>query len=484
MLCVLYSIPAYSCGSIGETTEDQTKPEQTPESTADGSSDIFASLRGKNFDGMKVTILCRDDESNTAYKNEFGITEETGDIVEDAIYRRNLTVSDLLNVDIETITMDGYWDNQDNYMGVIRNSVAAGDREYDIVAGYQGYITKLALTGTVMNMLDIPYVDYSQPWWNGKTIEQNTVNGKCFFVSGDIGISTYRAMGVTYFNKRMAEELNLGDIYQVVRDGKWTKDKAAEFCKAAGADLNGDSEMNLDDDRFGYVTNHAHEHMNAFNRTLSSIENGKPVLNLMNENVAEVFDWVRKFYYETDGVAPINKSAASHEIPLKMFTDGRSLFYSDYIGRLDYLRDMTDDFGVLPLFKWDENQKDYYSFYSGALTQICVPIISEEYKDAIGATLEALAIDGRSNVVPAFYESAVKSKYVRDSESIEMIELTRRNVVQSFAEVYSGCLNMVSVLLNQYAQKQIAPGGNYISYAASNIEKWQADLDSLIEVFN
>lgn len=90
-------------------------------------------------------------------------------------------------------------------------------------------------------------------------------------------------------------------MYQVVRDGKWTKDKAAEFCKTAGADLNGDSEMNLDDDRFGYVTNHAHEHMNAFNRSMSSIENGKPVLCLMNENVAEVFDWVRKFYYETDG---------------------------------------------------------------------------------------------------------------------------------------------------------------------------------------
>lgn len=485
ILSILAAIPAYSCGNggTGDVTGDQTGTNQADESTT-AEVDVFSALRGKDFGGAKVTILCRDDESNTAYKNEFGITEETGDVVEDAIYKRNITVSDLLNVDIETITMDGYWDNQNNFMGLIRNSVAAGDHEYDIVVGYQAYITSLAMSGDVLNMLDMPYVDYSQPWWNGKTIEQNTVNGKCFFVNGDIGFSTYRGMGVTYFNKRLAEELQLGDVYQIVRDGKWTKDKAAEFCKTAGADLNGDSEMNLDDDRFGYVSNHAHEHLNSFNRPMSSIENGKPVLNLTNENVAEAFDWVRKFYYETDGVAPLNKCAVSHEVPLKIFTDGRALLYSDFLGRLDYLRDMTDDFGVLPLFKWDENQKDYYSFYGDSLTQICVPITSADYKEAVGATLEALAIDGRFNVVPAFYESAVKTKYVRDSESIEMIELTRKNVVQSFVEVYGGCLDMLSNLLNEYAQKQKAPGGDYTAYAASNIDKWQAKLDSLIEIFN
>ncbi len=174
--------------------------------------------------------------------------------------------------------MDGYWDNQDEFMGLIRNSVAAGDHEYDIIIGYQAYITQLAMGGEVINMLDLPYVDYTQPWWNGETIEQNTVNGKCFFVNGDIGLSTYYAMSVVYFNKRIAEELDLGDVYQLVRDGKWTKEKAAEFSKAAAIDLNGNSKMDLDSDRFGYVTNHAHEHMNAFNRSMSSIENGKPVL--------------------------------------------------------------------------------------------------------------------------------------------------------------------------------------------------------------
>ena len=66
--------------------------------------------------------------------------------------------------------MDGYWDTIiDNFMGLIRgNSVAAGDHEYDIVVGYQAYITSLAMSGDVLNMLDLPYVDYSQPWWNGR----------------------------------------------------------------------------------------------------------------------------------------------------------------------------------------------------------------------------------------------------------------------------------------------------------------------------
>ena len=485
ILSVLAAVPAYSCGngSTDEQTEDQTKPDANQESAADEDGDIFSALRGKDFGWTKITILCRDNEGSS-YKNEFGITEETGDIVEDAIYKRNLTVSNLLNVDIETITMDGSWNNQDEFMGLIRNSVAAGDHEYDIITGYQAYITQLAMGGEVINMLDLPYVDYTQPWWNGETIEQNTVNGKCFFVNGDIGLSTYYAMSVVYFNKRIAEELDLGDVYQLVHDGKWTKEKAAEFSKAAAIDLNGNSKMDLDSDRFGYATNHAHEHMNAFHRSMSTIESGKPVLNLMNEDVVDVFDWVRKFYYKSDGVAPINKSAVDYKISLGMFTEGRSLLYPDSLGSLSSLRDMSDDFGVLPLFKWDEEQKDYYSLYLDFLTQICVPVTSAESADAIGAVLEAMAIDGHYNVVPAFYDVAVKSKYVRDNESIEMIELTRKNVVQSFVDIYGGCLDMLSNLLNNYAQKHIASGGDYTSYAASNIDKWQAKLDSLIEIFN
>ena len=162
-----------------QQTEDQTKPDANQESAADEDGDIFSALRGKDFGWTKITILCRDNEGSS-YKNEFGITEETGDIVEDAIYKRNLTVSNLLNVDIETITMDGSWNNQDEFMGLIRNSVAAGDHEYDIITGYQAYITQLAMGGEVISMLGLPYVDYTQPWWNGETIEQNTVNGKVF----------------------------------------------------------------------------------------------------------------------------------------------------------------------------------------------------------------------------------------------------------------------------------------------------------------
>ena len=485
ILSILAAIPAYSCGNggTGDVTGDQTGTNQADESTT-AEVDVFSALRGKDFGGAKVTILCRDDESNTAYKNEFGITEETGDVVEDAIYKRNITVSDLLNVDIETITMDGYWDNQNNFMGLIRNSVAAGDHEYDIVVGYQAYITSLAMSGDVLNMLDMPYVDYSQPWWNGKTIEQNTVNGKCFFVNGDIGFSTYRGMGVTYFNKRLAEELQLGDMYQIVRDGKWTKDKAAEFCKATGADLNGDTVMDVKTDRFGYVTNHATEHLNAFGLLMSNIENGEPVINLASEKVVEAAEWSRKFYFENDGVAPVSKTTLSHEIPLDMFLEGRALLYPDFLGRLDYLRDMTDDFGIIPHFKWDDAQDEYYTSYADSLTQLCVPITSDVNKDAIGATLEAMAIDGRFNVVPAFYESAVKSKYVRDTESIEMIEMVRGNVMQSFVDVYGGCLDMLHNMLGLYAMKKLGTNGDYTSYVASHIDKWQAKLDSLIEIFN
>ena len=65
-----------------------------------------------------------------------------------------------------------------------------------------------------------------------------------------------------------------------------------------------------------------------------------------------------------------------------------------------------------------------------------------------------------------------------------MIEMVRGNVMQSFVDVYGGCLDMLHNMLGLYAMKKLGTNGDYTSYVASHIDKWQAKLDSLIEIFN
>ena len=67
-------------------------------------------------------------------------------------------------------------------------------------------------------------------------------------------LSMLNGVGVTYFNKELANRYNIGDIYQTVRDGKWTLDRFAEYCKGITQDLNGDTVLN-GDDMFGLTCN-------------------------------------------------------------------------------------------------------------------------------------------------------------------------------------------------------------------------------------
>ena len=69
-----------------------------------------------------------------------------------------------------------------------------------------------------------------------------------------MNLSMLNGVGVTYFNKELAERNKIGDIYQTVRDGKWTLDSFSEYCKGITQDINGDTQLN-GDDMFGLTCN-------------------------------------------------------------------------------------------------------------------------------------------------------------------------------------------------------------------------------------
>ena len=93
------------------------------------------------------------------------------------------------------------------------------------------------------------------------------------------------------------------------------------------------------------------------------------------------------------------------------------LFYVERIVVTEKLRAVESDFGILPVPKFDENQKNYghsVSIHnSGILT---VPLNAVEL-EMTGILLEALAAESRYVVIPAYYDIVLKDKYTRDVES-------------------------------------------------------------------
>ena len=112
-----------------------------------------------------------------------------------------------------------------------------------------------------------------------------------------------------------------------------------------------------------------------------------------------------------------------------MFSEGKALFMDMSFFFIEELREMETDFGIIPYPKYDENQSSYATrlcYYMPAVVPIT---ITGERLDRAGVMLEALACEYASNVVPAYYEIALKTKAARDEESQGMLDIIFNNRV-------------------------------------------------------
>jgi len=112
----------------------------------------------------------------------------------------------------------------------------------------------------------------------------------------------------------------------------------------------------------------------------------------------------------------------------------------------DNVRNMEDDYGIIPLPKMDENQTEYKALIHNNSEYVTIP---KTAKDPLmsGAVIEALCAESYRSVVEPFYESAMKLKYSRDAYSGQCIDLisasARKNVIYEYDGIFS-CGTIVS----------------------------------------
>jgi hypothetical protein len=106
---------------------------------------------------------------------------------------------------------------------------------------------------------------------------------------------------------------------------------------------------------------------------------------------------------------------------INMFSADLSLFFESDFYHIQTLREMESDFGVLPFPKYNEQQENYRTnviFFDTT----SVPITVTD-TDRSSIVIEALTAESARSVIPAYYEVSLKTKYSRDNESQEMLDL-------------------------------------------------------------
>jgi ABC-type glycerol-3-phosphate transport system substrate-binding protein len=303
-----------------------------------------------------------------------------------------------------------------------------------------------ALQNVFYNWNDVPNIDFDKPWWNETAINELRVQGVSFLAFSDMLISSYDNTNAMLFNKKLYADLGLTDnLYDVVREGKWTIDKLYEITKDMYRDLNGDG--NYDDgDMYGLVSiaDGATSWCYGFNHPITRVNGeGYPEIALSNEKSAQIAFKMYDCYFNTPSWRLLIGEKTKEGVSMwdytgMMFTNNRAVFIGAGIGAGKSFRDKEEDFGLLPMPKWKEDQEKYHSQMGGHGSIMAIPRTSADNDEMIGTIMEALAAESNKKVIPAYYEITLKNKQLRDEESIEMLEIIRNGVLFEFGYVYDG----------------------------------------------
>lgn len=456
LIVAMLMLTAISCGSSKQEGGDTTVATTTADAAVDATtteavettvdpaaSDLPADL---NYSGETVNIISRDSDW---VRDEITVEQINGDVVNDAVYERTAAVEELLGLTVNNYMLT----TTDNYAvsNEIRTAVKAGSGEFDILANSVYSSIMYSAENIFHNLYDCEYLDLEKPYWSQGFNDAASIGDGQYMCTGAAALTLYRYMFVTFFNKDMMAEVTDVNLYEVVNSGKWTIDYQNELAAKFYTDLDGDGQHD-EDDRYGFVcTNMAY--IDAYWSScqlpiLTKDENNAYVYSPNVDRMGAAVDRILKLWYDCEGsyIFESVSDAENQNIGTSAIAERRG---ATTILRLvsvesETMRNMTDKYGIIPVPKMEEAQEGYQTFLHDQFTAFgIISTVGENRLQMMGAFLEAMASESYRTLAPTYYELALKTKYVSDEESGEMLDMIYRSIFIDAGVLYTKSLSSI-----------------------------------------
>ena len=149
-----------------------------------------------------------------------------------------------------------------------------------------------------------------------------------------------------------------------------------------------------------------------------------------------------------------------------IFCAGGAVFTFDTVGGLTPLLLETDvNYGIVPYPKRDEAQTDYYAGCNDRL--FTIPITASDL-ERTGIIIEAMSYAGFKNILPAYVERTLQSRYAADEDCTEMLNLAIRNQVLSLSYLFA---NAVPSGMQYRILYDTVKSGSFASWYKANEKK-------------
>lgn len=437
LFATLFSLTACpAAGPAGPSGEDE-----------EGEIQYLDTVGDKDFEGEEVVFSTI---GWAAY--EIYYEDEKPDVVDEELYKRNARLQDRFNVVITPLYKEA--DGAPEHVASVRNSVMNGDDAFDVSMVQIWLAGALVSDGWFYNLREwVPYVKDSlnggADWWSPGINTAYTICGRQYIGVSDLNLSAVRATWCCVFNKQTVEDENIASklgyesMYDYVRAGKWTLENFYMIVKDRYTDnkLSG-SGVDIRDgsDTFGFVTNTMHYfELQGAAAGVSLVQNDGETTPELTPFTA--FSKVAEDIYNIVSSAGYFTPTGTGKTAIDLFSEGTALFSMQAFGDLnkDVIHDSDVDYGVLPMPKANENQKQYWSGADDSMTTVQIPTTwyDTERMERVGAILEAMSAESHRVVIPAYYELVLKHKDTRDEESVEMIDLIYRGRRFNLSQIHS-----------------------------------------------
>ncbi|NLB17100.1 MAG: hypothetical protein GX827_09905 [Clostridiales bacterium] len=454
--------------AVTETETATEPPEYTPPESDWGGAEITVAAenygKGNNWIALDYCEMFSE--------------EENGDPLNDAIYKRMRAVEEELNLKISLYGIDRSTDIAKE----LTKTVSAGEDIIDFGMATTVYLPAILNKKLLIDLKTLPDIDFSHSWWDRNSIAELEILGKLCAVTGDISLYNDYAVITYFFNKRLHESLGLDNLYDLVRSGKWTLDEAMAMCEAAAADLNGNGEPDIED-RFGMLFESNSLRYTAFScgvRFTKIDSEGVPQLCVNQDLASRVADAFVPFMKDKRvNILANNYTGYNNtftDLMLPMFQDNRALFYNNQMLVALNLRNMEADFGIVPPPKLEEAQSGYHCPINDSWTTLVVVPVTNTIPEMTGQVIEAMGFYGQQLVKPAFIDTTVRSKALRDEDSSEMMELIFKSRIYDPATFFDfgGINGLFDTVLNRGE-------GSFASSYAKIETKVQKDIDKTVQ---
>lgn len=478
-----------SCGTPTEPSSETTTQSPTSTDTVEVETRETLDVPDTRYDGAELVFLTRGGTSGWSTREIF--TESltsASDNISTAVYERNDRILQDYGVTISELR-----EETGLHSTTVSKEISASTGDFQAIISDTSCQAGMASNGYLwdLNSDMVEYMDFTKPWWDSNMAEGLSIHDKLYFATGDLLTSDNDATFIITFNKKLATDYGIPNLYDLVENGEWTIEKFIELEQMVISDKNGDGMLTYDTDVCGLAYTGIAPLCFLIGSDITMCnkdDEDHPIYQLNVERTQNVSD-LGELIFSKEHTVNLDAAVSSSGKPIEevgniAFGEDHALFYTECMQTVSHLRSFDVDFGILPYPKYNKAQTNYCSFMHMTASFVSIPrSVNEDDIVMVDAMIEAMSYHAVDTLTEQYYEINLKTKTAKDEESGPMIDKILSGRVCEMSYYYSwgsnAFENLASCLLPGTGREVASQSQRFQRSVNSSIDKLIETLDKL-----